>query len=78
MNRKRLNGEGGVADCRGAALVTLFGVVLTMVRVLAPFKPFLTENHNLVKIITKVSAYIQTSSKTPVRFLSTPQVSTYV
>lgn len=71
MNRKRLNGEGGVADCR-AALVTLFGVVLTMVR------PFLTENHNLVKIITKVSAYIQTSSKTPVRFLSTPQVSTYV
>ena len=77
MNRKRLNGEGGVADCR-AALVTLFGVVLTMVRVLAPFKPFLTENHNLVKIITKVSAYIQTSSKTPVRSLSTPQVSTYV
>ena len=71
MNRKRLNGEGGVADCR-AALVTLFGVVLTMVR------PFLTENHNLVKIITKVSAYIQTSSKTPVRSLSTPQVSTYV
>ena len=71
MNRKRLNGEGGVADCR-AALVTLFGVVLTMVR------PFLTEIHNLVKIITKVSAYIQTSSKTPVRFLSTPQVSTYV
>jgi len=43
MNRRRLKGEGGVADCR-AALETLFGVVLTMVRVLAPFTPFLTEN----------------------------------
>jgi len=43
MNRRRLKGEGGVADCR-AALETLFGVVLTMVRILAPFTPFLTEN----------------------------------
>jgi len=43
MNRRRLKGEGGVADCR-AALETLFGVVLTMVRIMAPFTPFLTEN----------------------------------
>merc|ERR1719228_2535939 len=43
MNRKRLKGEGGNADCR-AALETLFGVVLTMVRIMAPFTPFLTEN----------------------------------
>ena len=42
MNRRRLKGEGGVEDCR-AALETLFGVVLTMVRVMAPFTPFLTE-----------------------------------
>merc|ERR1719187_397595 len=42
MNRRRLKGEGGLADCR-AALGTLFGVVLTMVRVMAPFTPFLTE-----------------------------------
>jgi len=42
MNRRRLKGEGGVADCR-AALETLFGVVLTMVRIMAPFTPFLTE-----------------------------------
>jgi len=42
MNRKRLKGEGGVEDCR-AALTTLFGVVLTMARVMAPFTPFLTE-----------------------------------
>merc|ERR1712012_1418672 len=42
MNRKRLKGEGGVGDCR-SALETLFGVVLTMARVMAPFTPFLTE-----------------------------------
>jgi len=43
MNRKRLKGEGGPSDCK-CALETLFGVVLTMVRVMAPFTPFLTEN----------------------------------
>jgi len=42
MNRRRLKGEGGPADCL-AALHTLFGVVITMVRVMAPFTPFLTE-----------------------------------
>jgi len=42
MNRRRLKGEGGVEDTR-SALETLFGVVLTMVRVMAPFTPFLTE-----------------------------------
>jgi len=42
MNRRRLKGEGGSLDCR-AALDTLFTVVLTMVRVMAPFTPFLTE-----------------------------------
>ena len=42
MNRRRLKGEGGPEDCR-ASLETLFGVVLTMARVMAPFTPFLTE-----------------------------------
>merc|ERR1719431_1791429 len=42
MNRRRLKGEGGPADSQ-AALQTLFGVVITMVRVMAPFTPFLTE-----------------------------------
>jgi isoleucyl-tRNA synthetase len=42
MNRRRLKGEGGRSDCL-AALNTLFGVVMTMVRVMAPFTPFLTE-----------------------------------
>jgi isoleucyl-tRNA synthetase len=42
-NRKRLKGEGNSAeDCLGA-LNTLFAVLFTMVRVFAPFTPFLTE-----------------------------------
>merc|ERR1719290_697942 len=42
MNRKRLKGEGGKEDCL-EALHTLFGVLITMVRIMAPFTPFLTE-----------------------------------
>jgi len=42
MNRKRLKGEDGNEDC-ALALDTLFTVVLTMARVMAPFTPFLTE-----------------------------------
>lgn len=42
MNRKRLKGENGVKDCQ-VALDTLFGVLFDMVRVMAPFTPFLTE-----------------------------------
>lgn len=42
MNRKRLKGENGVNDCQ-VALDTLFGVLFDMVRVMAPFTPFLTE-----------------------------------
>lgn len=42
MNRKRLKGEGGVDDCKNA-LNTLFSVLLTMINMMAPFTPFLTE-----------------------------------
>lgn len=42
MNRKRLKGESGVKDCQ-VALDTLFGVLFDMIRVMAPFTPFLTE-----------------------------------
>lgn len=41
-NRKRLKGEGGVQDCYHA-LDTLYNVLLAMVRMMAPFTPFLTE-----------------------------------
>ncbi|KAJ0175200.1 hypothetical protein K1T71_009341 [Dendrolimus kikuchii] len=42
MNRRRLKGENGVKDCQ-VALDTLFGVLFDMVRVMAPFTPFLSE-----------------------------------
>lgn len=42
MNRRRLKGEGGIADCR-KALETLYSVLYSMNRTMAAFTPFLTE-----------------------------------
>ncbi|KAJ1979183.1 isoleucine--tRNA ligase [Dimargaris cristalligena] len=43
FNRRRLKGENGVNDCT-MALNTLFEVLFTLCRTMAPFTPFLTEN----------------------------------
>ncbi|KAJ1965509.1 isoleucine--tRNA ligase, partial [Dispira parvispora] len=43
FNRRRLKGENGVEDCL-KALNTLFEVLFTLCRTMAPFTPFLTEN----------------------------------
>lgn len=43
MNRKRLKGEGGPEDCK-EALETLFSVLMTMIRLMAPMIPYITEN----------------------------------
>ncbi|XP_076173611.1 isoleucyl-tRNA synthetase [Ptiloglossa arizonensis] len=52
MNRKRIKGDGGVTDCQ-QALNTLFSVLYAMVRINAPFIPFLTEfmYQRLVKVL---------------------------
>jgi isoleucyl-tRNA synthetase len=42
MNRKRIKGEMGMADCL-QSIDTLFNVLMTMVKMMAPFTPFLTE-----------------------------------
>lgn len=42
MNRRRIKGEGGVKDCY-RALDTLYDVLVAMVKMMAPFTPFLTE-----------------------------------
>ncbi|KAG9483419.1 hypothetical protein GDO78_009373 [Eleutherodactylus coqui] len=42
MNRRRLKGEGGTDDCL-MALETLFSVLFSMCRLMAPFTPFITE-----------------------------------
>jgi len=43
MNRRRLKGETGLSDCH-QSLTTLFAVIFTMTKVMAPFVPFLTEH----------------------------------
>ncbi|GAU93666.1 hypothetical protein RvY_05568 [Ramazzottius varieornatus] len=55
-NRKRLRGDGGRVDCRNA-LETLFSVIFSMIRMLAPFVPFLTElmYQNLKNVVEKDS-----------------------
>ncbi|KAM8930507.1 isoleucine--tRNA ligase, cytoplasmic [Pelodytes ibericus] len=42
MNRRRLKGESGTEDCV-MALETLFSVLFSMCRLMAPFTPFITE-----------------------------------
>ncbi|XP_073501317.1 isoleucine--tRNA ligase, cytoplasmic [Phyllobates terribilis] len=42
MNRRRLKGESGTDDCL-MALETLFSVLFSMCRLMAPFTPFITE-----------------------------------
>ncbi|KAK6635684.1 hypothetical protein RUM44_000938 [Polyplax serrata] len=57
MNRKRLKGDGGERECL-VAVNTLFGVLFTFVRIMAPFTPFLCElmYTNLRKVTSSVSA----------------------
>lgn len=43
FNRKRCKGENGVDDCLHS-LSTLFEVLFTLARTMAPFTPFLVEN----------------------------------
>ena len=54
-NRKRLKGENVEdEDCK-MAVDTLFSVLYTMVRVFAPFTPFLTEQmYQILKPLVKV------------------------
>lgn len=42
MNRKRIKGDGGVADC-WYALDTLYDILNSMAKMMAPFTPYLTE-----------------------------------
>merc|ERR1719376_1270452 len=52
FNRSRLRGELGVEECE-QALATLYEVLLTMVRVMAPFTPFICESmyQNLRRVL---------------------------
>nr|XP_053647286.1 isoleucine--tRNA ligase, cytoplasmic-like [Cherax quadricarinatus] len=52
FNRKRLKGDTGKEDCMNA-LETLYSVLLCIVRVMAPFTPFITETmyQNLKRVL---------------------------
>uniref|UniRef100_A0A1B6DSJ0 Isoleucine--tRNA ligase, cytoplasmic n=1 Tax=Clastoptera arizonana TaxID=38151 RepID=A0A1B6DSJ0_9HEMI len=55
MNRKRLKGENGVKDCK-QSLTSLTSVLFTMVSVMAPYTPFLTElMYQNLKLLTNKS-----------------------
>ncbi|XP_078470570.1 isoleucine--tRNA ligase, cytoplasmic isoform X1 [Lampetra planeri] len=56
-NRRRLKGEGGARDCQ-RALETLFSVLFSMCRLMAPFTPFITElmYQNLRHLVDPASA----------------------
>ncbi|XP_023756282.1 isoleucine--tRNA ligase, cytoplasmic [Lactuca sativa] len=67
FNRKRLKGRTGEEDCR-IALSTLYHVLLTSCKAMAPFTPFFTEV--LYRNLRKVS----NGSEESIHFCSFPQV----
>lgn len=73
MNRKRLKGEGSETDCR-AALETLFSVLFSMIRMMAPFTPFLTElMYQNLKNLLKESETQENANSIHFLFLPEPQ-----
>ncbi|XP_031424331.1 isoleucine--tRNA ligase, cytoplasmic [Clupea harengus] len=72
-NRRRLKGESGTEDCLWA-LETLFSVLLTMCRLMAPFTPFITEimYQNLRHLIDPSS--VEEKDNSSIHYLMLPQV----
>ena len=72
FNRRRLKGELGIEDTMHA-LNTLFEVLYTLVRGLAPFTPFLTDNIYL-RIAPHLPKSLQGKDSRSVHFLPFPEV----
>lgn len=72
FNRKRLKGENGVEDTRHA-LNTLFEVLYTLCRGLAPFIPFLTDTIYL-KLLPFIPEKLREEDSRSVHFLKYPEV----
>ncbi|XP_050714886.1 isoleucine--tRNA ligase, cytoplasmic-like [Eriocheir sinensis] len=72
FNRRRLKGDGGKEDCL-RALDTLCAVLLCMVRVMAPFTPFITETmyQNLRRVVQPGA--LGEGDTASVHYLSVPQ-----
>ncbi|KAM6413943.1 isoleucine--tRNA ligase, cytoplasmic [Rhynochetos jubatus] len=73
MNRRRLKGENGTEDCV-MALETLFSVLFSMCRLMAPYTPFITElmYQNLKTLIDPAS--VQEKNTESIHYLMLPQV----
>ncbi|XP_061583415.1 isoleucine--tRNA ligase, cytoplasmic [Cololabis saira] len=72
-NRRRLKGESGTEDCLWA-LETLFSVLFSMCRLMAPFTPFITEMmyQNLHHLIDPAS--LEEKDTSSIHYLMLPQV----
>ncbi|XP_062400716.1 isoleucine--tRNA ligase, cytoplasmic [Sardina pilchardus] len=72
-NRRRLKGESGTEDCLWA-LETLFSVLFSMCRLMAPFTPFITEMmyQNLRHLIHPSS--VEEKDASSIHYLMLPQV----
>ncbi|KAG9243050.1 tRNA synthetases class I-domain-containing protein [Calycina marina] len=72
FNRKRLKGELGLADTQNA-LNTLFEVLFTLTKGLAPFTPFLTETIYL-RLLPLIPEHLRGVDSRSVHFLPFPDV----
>lgn len=72
FNRKRLKGESGLDDTKHA-LNTLFEVLYTLARGLAPFTPFLTDNI-YQRLLPHIPKELQAEDARSVHFLTFPDV----
>lgn len=72
FNRRRLKGEFGTEDTKHA-LNTLFEVLYTLTRGLAPFTPFLTDNIYL-RLLPHIPRSIQAEDPRSVHFCPFPEV----
>lgn len=72
FNRRRLKGENGFDDTLHA-LNTLFEVLYTLVRGLAPFTPFITDNIYL-RLLRHIPESLRGEDSRSVHFLSFPEV----
>ncbi|MCJ1435311.1 isoleucine--tRNA ligase [Xylographa pallens] len=72
FNRRRLKGEYGIEDTKHA-LNSLFEVLYTLTRALAPFTPFLTDNIYL-RIAPYLPVSLRAEDSRSVHFLSFPEV----
>ncbi|XP_016353837.1 isoleucine--tRNA ligase, cytoplasmic [Sinocyclocheilus anshuiensis] len=72
-NRRRLKGESGTEDCM-RALETLFSVLFSMCRLMAPFTPFITElmYQNLRHLIDPAS--VEEKDTASIHYLMLPHV----